>query len=110
MVSLWDLLTLICFVMPIGGALASAQFFKAGLGGQVLAVTIGIVLGVSCALMMRIVTKTITAKLQRRPDWEHSASLQKWFFRGLYFAAMIWIVVAGFLGGWVSLAVLRFAF
>jgi hypothetical protein len=110
MVSLWDLLTLICFVMPIGGALASAQSFKAGLGGQALAVAIGTVPGVFCAWTVRVVSKAIVAKLQRRPNWDHAASLQRWFFRGLYFAALVWIVFAGFLSGGVSLAVLRLAF
>jgi hypothetical protein len=107
MVSLWDLLTGICFAASVGCALASARIAKVGFSGHALAIAVGVALGVLCAWTLRVVARAIVAKLQRRPGWAHSVSLQKWFFRGLYLAAMVWIVFAGFLGGWVSLAVLH---
>jgi hypothetical protein len=106
--SLWDLLTGICFAASVGCALASAKTARVGLGGHAMAIVVGLALGLLCAWTMRVVAEAIVAKMQRR--WEHSASRQEWFFRGLYFAAMIWTVFAGFLGGWVSLAVLSVAF
>jgi hypothetical protein len=96
--TVWDLLTSICFFMPIVAALASAKLAKVGLGGQAMAFAIGLALGLLSAWTMRVVAKAIVAKLKRRPDWDHAASLQRWFFRGLYFAALVWIVFAGFLG------------
>jgi hypothetical protein len=110
MVALWDLLTGICFAAAVGCALASARIAKVGFGGHALAITIGIVLGGLCAWTMRAVAKTVVANFQRRSNWEHSVSLQKWFFRALYFAALLWIVFAGFLGGRLSLALLRIVF
>ena len=112
MVSLWDLLTGICFAASVGCALASAKIAKVGFSGHALAIAVGVALGVLLARTMRVVAKAIVAKLQRRPGWEHSVSLQKWFLRewflrGLYLAAMVWIVFAGFLVGWVSSAVLH---
>jgi hypothetical protein len=110
MVSLWDLLTGICFAASVGCALASAKIAKVGFGGYALAIAIGLALGLLCAWTIRVVAKAIVAKLQRRPNWDQAATLQRWFFRGLYFAALVWIVFSGFLGGQVSLAVLRFVF
>src|SRR5438046_6989201 len=107
MVSLWDLLTGVCVTASVGCALASAKVAKVGFSGHALAIAVGIALGVLCAWAMRVVAKAIVAELQRRPSWEDSVSLQKWFFRGLYLAAIVWIVFAGFLGGWLSLVVLR---
>ena len=97
MVSLWDLLTGTCFAVSVGCALALAKIAKVGLGGHAMAIAIGLALGLLCAWAMRVVAKAIMAKLQRRPNWDHAVSLQRWFFRGLYFAALVWIVFAGFL-------------
>jgi hypothetical protein len=102
MVSLWDLLTAVCSVMPIGGALASAQYAKVGFGGYTLAVTIGLALGVCGAWTMRAVGKTVAARIRRQ-----TVSMHQRYFRALYFAAVVWIVFALFLGGWVSSALMR---
>jgi hypothetical protein len=109
-VTLWDLLTSICFFIAIDAALSSAKAAKVGYGGYAFAITIGIVVGVCCAWAMRIVAKTTVARLQRRPNWEHSASLQKWFFPALYFSALVWIVFVGILGLRLSLASLHLFF
>ena len=102
MVSLWDLLTAVCCVMPIGGALASAQYAKVGFGGDALAITIGVALGVCCAWTMRTAGNTVAAHIKRQ-----TVSLHERYFGALYVAAMLWIVFALFLGGWVSLALMR---
>ena len=89
--------------MPIGGALASAQYAKVGFGGYTLAITIGLTLGVCCAWTMRTVGNTVDARIRRQ-----TVSLHERYFRALYFAAVVWIVCALFLGLWVSSALLRF--
>ena len=105
MVSLWDLLLVICFAMPIGGALSSASIRKVGFGGYALAITLGLALGACCAWAMRTVGATVAAHIQRHP-----VSLHDRYFRALYFAAMLWIILTLFLGGWVSSALLRLVF
>ena len=53
-VTLWDLLTLISFVVPVAGAFADAKHSHAGLAGYVLAISVGLAIGVGCAVCMRI--------------------------------------------------------
>ena len=105
--TVWDLLTGLCFGMPIGGALAPAGLAKAGIGGYAFAITIGVVLGVCCAWMMRVAGNAVVAKLQRRPDWLAAAPLRRLFFGGFIFAVVLWIVFVLLLGVWVSSALLR---
>lgn len=100
--SLWDLLTVVCCAMPIGGALASAKMATVGPGGYALAITIGLAVGVCCAWTMRAVGATVATRIERRP-----ASLHESYFRALYLAAIAWIAVSLFLGVWVSYAFLR---
>jgi hypothetical protein len=102
MVSLWDLLNVLCFVMPIGGALASARIAKVGFSGYALATTLGLAFGVCCAWPMRTVGKTVATHIKRHPG-----SLKERYAYALYFAAMLWIVFALFLGEYASMALLR---
>ena len=105
MVSLWDLLTVVCCVMPIGGALASAKYAKVGFGGYTLAITIGVALGLCCAWTMRTVGDTVAARIKRQ-----AVSLHESYFRMLYVAAVVWIAFGLFLGVWVSSVLLRLVF
>jgi hypothetical protein len=104
-VSLWHLLLLICFVAPIGGALASAKLAKVGFGGYALATTLGLGLGVCCAWIMKAVGAAVAARTERK-----SESLQERYFRALYIAAMLWIMFTVFLGEWLSSVVLRLVY
>jgi hypothetical protein len=103
--TLWLLLILICFVMPIAGALTSAELARVGFGGYALAIVIGLAVGTGCAWTMWTVGGIAVARTKR-----HSVSLQEWCARAAYFAAVLWIVVAGLLGGWVSSLLLRLVF
>ena len=100
--SLWDLLTLVCCAMPIGGALASAKYAKVEFGGYTLAITIGLALGMCCAWTMRTVGGSVAARITRQ-----SVSLHERYFRALYFAAVVSVAFALFVGLWVSSALLR---
>ena len=110
MATLWQLLILICFTMPIAGAVGSAKLAKVGFGGYALAITIGLPLGVCCAWAMWIMHKIFVTNLRRRPDWEHWAAQHEWFYVAFYFTKILWIVLALFLGAWVSSATLRLVF
>jgi heme A synthase len=99
------LLIALCFVEPVAGAVASAAHAKVGAGGYALAITIGLALGVSCAWTMWTAGRTAAAHIKLQP-----ASRQKRYFRALYFAAMLWVVFALFLGAWASSALMRLVF
>jgi uncharacterized protein YneF (UPF0154 family) len=106
MAALWQLLILICFVIPIGGAMSAAKIANAPPAGFALAILVGLVVGMSCAWTMWLMHKLFVAKLEQHPDWQHSA----WFARTFYASKLLWIVVALFLGHWLSSRVLRIIF
>ena len=101
--TLWDLMTAFCFVMPTAGALATVKDVHKGWPGYALAIIVGIVLGALCAWAMRMASSKLAPALSPGPETE-----RPWFFRALYFAAFIWIVVVLLLGSWVTEASLRF--
>jgi hypothetical protein len=101
-VSLWDLLIALCWAMPVAGALASARLARVGFFGYALTLVAGLVLGLGCAYILRTAGKTAV------DGWGgNSTSTQEWYFRALYFVAVMWIVLALFLGAWASSAMLR---
>lgn len=103
--TLWQLLIFICLTIPIGGGLASAKFAKVGPSGYALTIIVALAVGVCCAWTMSTVGKAVVAHIGRQP-----VLLRERYARALYFAAMLWIVFALFLGDWVSSAVLRLVF
>jgi len=95
--ALWDLMTALCLVMPIAGALAVVKDTQKGWAGNILAVAIGLVLGGLCAWTMRAVGNKFAVNAS-----PGKASQRPWHFRILYGAAMLWVVVALFLGSWAT--------
>jgi hypothetical protein len=87
---LWHLLVGICFAMPIMAAIDTARQTKANLVGYLLAIGIASVMGSGFAWIMWATARVVGTKIEQR-----SVSLKTWYFRGLYFAAVLWIVVAG---------------
>jgi hypothetical protein len=107
--ALWQLLILICFALPIGASLSSAEYAKVGFGGHVLAIAVGSAVGGCCAWTMWIVHKVVVANLIRRRDLG-SPTRREWYFRAFYFAKFLWIVFAGFLGLGLSSLLLHIFF
>jgi hypothetical protein len=101
--ALWDVMTALCFVMPIAGALATVKDVQKGWAGYTLAIIVGVVLGALCAWAMRIASSKLAPRSSSGPEIG-----RPWLFRALYFAAFIWIAVALFLGSWVTEASLHF--
>lgn len=108
--ALWHLLVLICVAVPIGTSLASAQHAMVGPGGYASAIAVGLAVGVCCAWAMYATHKVVVSKLQRRLPSETSLAKQEWYFFGFYLAKILWLGFAGFLGSWLSSALLRVAF
>jgi hypothetical protein len=105
MVALWHLLLLLCVGVCIGGALGSAEIIEMGFGGYTLAISVGLVLGLCCAWTMQVVGAMLSTRIKRQ-----RVQLRERYSRALYFAAMLWMVFAWFLSGWVSFALLRLVF
>jgi hypothetical protein len=97
--TLWDLITALCSVMPLAGALATVRGMHKGWVGYGLAVIIGIVVGGLCAFAMRAAGNSLAIQ-----SAAGSAARQSWYFRVLYIAAVVWAVVALFLGSWLTAA------
>ena len=106
MVTLWQLLVLICFAAPIGPALASASLSGSGPGGYVIAVGAGVLVGLCCAWAMWVTHGIVRRTLQRRGDY--NVVIVEWQHRAFYLAKVVWIVVAAILGFWSSALALRF--
>jgi hypothetical protein len=104
MLTLWDLLMALCFVMPLAGAFAEAKVSKAGFGGYALAVTVGLRLGLCFAWSMWAVGKIFVARMKGTP-----VPTQERYAWALYFAAVVWIVFGLFLGSWVSSVLMKLA-
>lgn len=100
--TVWELLTVACFIVPIYVGVSEAKLAKVGFGGYALAITIGLALGVGCAWMMRAVVEKIFTRLERYP-----AKIQERYQGGVSFALLLWAIFALFLGGWVSSAAMR---
>jgi hypothetical protein len=64
LVSLWDLLIAVCFVMPLAGGLAEAKLSKAGFGGYALVVAAGLALGLCFAWTMWTAGKFVAARIR----------------------------------------------
>lgn len=97
--ALWDLLTALCLVMPTAGALATVKDIPHGGAGYAVALTVGVLLGVGCAWAMRALGSRFAIRTAPTPT--------PWSFRALYAGAVIWIIVALFLGSWVTEAALH---
>jgi hypothetical protein len=102
--ALWHVLILMCFAAPIGTSLVSAQYARVAPGGYALAIAIGLVVGGGCSWTMWITHRTVGDYIQRHSNHPEGS------FRAFYSAKILWIAFAGFLGFWLSSALLRIVF
>jgi hypothetical protein len=98
-VTLWDLLTVISFVLPVAGASGAARVTNAGIVGYLLVVSAGLAIGVSCAVCMRIALVRVGGYLVRSKIAPRS---ETWYSGLMLTAAFIWMVFALVAGIWVA--------
>jgi hypothetical protein len=99
--TLWDLLTIISFVMPISGAMASAKHAHAGFWGYAAALLLSLILGVACGWAVRASAERVAMSLG-----DNLETLGRRLYLGIYLcAAALWPFFAGFLGGWATSSV-----
>jgi len=60
--TLWDLMTALCAVMPLAGALATLRDIQKGWLGYGVAVVVGVVVGLLCAWAMRAVGTALATR------------------------------------------------
>lgn len=101
---LWTLLTVLCAIMPVASAFASAEHAHASVSGYAVSITAGLILSLIFVVILSNLAEFAT-KLALRL---RSEARREWFVRALYFSTAGWIVLSGFLGGAVSSALLRF--
>lgn len=101
--TLWDLLTLISFVMPITGAFGVAKDSHAGVWGYILVILVGLAIGVGCAVCMRIALVRVGGFLVRNTvsKWAESS-----YGGMMLITAFVWIVFALFAGRWLASTIL----
>jgi hypothetical protein len=93
--TLWDLLTVISFVMPISGAMASAKHAHAGFWGYTTALFLSLILGVACGWAVRASAARVAMTLGNNHE-----TFGKRLVLGMYLcASALWPFFALFLGG-----------
>jgi hypothetical protein len=100
---IWNLLMGICFFIAVRGAWDAATVARTSAGGHVLAVVIGLVVGVACAWAMWRVGETAGTRALK----QQSESRQRWYIRGIYASSIFWIFLAAVLGKWAASELLR---
>jgi uncharacterized membrane protein YbjE (DUF340 family) len=102
---LWDMLILAGATATFLSALEQAKRAKAGIGGYTLAVAIGLLLAACNVVAVHKAGEAVGGRIERL-----SESVQERCFGALHLAALLWIVFAMFLAGWVASTALRLAF
>ena len=101
--TLWDLLTLICFVLPGAGASGVAKASHAGLLGYALVMLVALVIGVFCAACMRVALVRIGGRVAQG---HLSARTELRYSVVMLTAAFIWMVLALVTGIWLATKIL----
>lgn len=104
MVTLWQLLILLCFVISVGSALAPARLVGGGFRSYALALGIGVGVGAFFSWTMLLTHKAVDEHLKQRTDMSVSAS--EWYTRAFYLLKIVWIGFAVFLGQRLSSSLL----
>ena len=102
-VTLWDLLTLISFVLPVAGASGVAKGSHAGLLGYALVLSIALTIGICCAACMRVALVRVGGYLVRI---NQSARTESLYSAGMLIAAFIWMVFAFVAAVWLATKIL----
>jgi hypothetical protein len=102
---LWDLLTIMGFVVCIAAAHGSARDARSGFWGYVLAITLGLAVGVFFVWSMRAVPVVLFSWLDRQAQ-----SRQWWINRAIVLAVAFWILATAILAAGLSSMTLRLFF
>lgn len=97
-VTVWDLLTVISFFMPVAGVLNKhPNQVNVGVLAYALAVMAGISLGIGFAASMRYALLAIVGRISKFSD-----RVQMLIGIAMLLAALVWVVFANIVGDWVA--------
>ena len=102
-VTLWDLLTLISFVLPGAGASGVAKASHAGLIGYALVLSVALATGLCWAACMRVALVRIGGYVVRS---NVSARTDSWYSGAMLIAAFVWMAFALVAGSWLATKIL----
>ena len=100
--TLWHLLVMFSFVMPLSGALAGAHIEKATWPEYAAAIVVALIQGAAFAWAAIEAGRFTGARVARRP---HVAER---LCRLLYFGVTVWVIVGWLSGTWLARMLLRF--
>ena len=100
--SLWHLMVAITCVIFVVGAIQAAHFGNAGTAGYAVATIVGLLLAASNAWAVSRIADAVDARIKQFP-----ASLQESYLQVLYLGTFVWMLLAVFIAGWISSAILR---
>jgi len=100
--TLWHLLVGLCFVMPIGFALQSANASGLGTSGYIYSGALGLLVGLLFAWVMWVFGKAIWTR-----TGESTPPRRSLYMITTLFAAIGWIALSGMCGEWMSSSMLR---
>lgn len=101
---LWTMLHTICFFGCIIAAVGAAREAKIGFIGYALAVAIGLAMGGGLTWVMWNTGERVIAAVEAR-----SEARQELYFRMLYLAAVLWVLIAIFIADYVTSVAMRLA-
>ncbi len=99
---LWTMLNAVCFFICIIAALGAARDANIGFNGYAAAAAFGLAIGVGSTCVMWTAGERVGVALAG-----YSAVQREWYFRGLYLAAIFWILMAGLMAYRVASAIMR---
>lgn len=95
--TLIDLMTVMCFVMPITEAVAEAKLEHVHAGGYVVASLIGILIGIAFAWGLRASASVLAKRLDKK-GWRVTQVVGT---AAYLFGCVTWMVLGDLLGGWI---------
>jgi len=100
--TIWNLIALVGFIVPFMSALHSAQATHASPLGYVIAVCVGLVIGVISACAIFGMAKLVVSWASEKPSLAGKTLLV-----ALFPASIGCIVLADFCGGWLTVPLVR---
>jgi hypothetical protein len=95
--TLWIMMIVVCFFMPIAGAISAGRDLHWSWGLQLGGIALGILLGAGFAWVLHAVGRLVVSRYRSKTEFA-----ARWPFRLLYFAGALWMIAALFLGGWAA--------
>ena len=93
----------VCFFMAIEAAWGEARLERVGLIGYTLAIIGGLIIGGICAWAMSRLSNTVVSRI----SLVQPSPQEQWYLRLLYFSAIFWIALAGVLGKFGAMGLLK---